>query len=66
MSCRRCSIHPAFKLKHLLFSTVFIVILLDTLPSCNDISEKYVQPPVDAILIIDGSRSEFENLQLIS
>lgn len=45
---------------------IFVVILLDTLPACNDIPEKYVQPPIDAILIIDGTRNEFENVQLIS
>lgn len=42
------------------------VILLDTLPKCGDISESYIKPVVDSILIIDGSRDEFQNLQLIS
>ena len=40
--------------------------LLDSLPSCDEISEDYSNPVVDLILIVDGSRDVFSNLQLIS
>lgn len=41
-------------------------ILLDTLPACNVIFTDFRKPVVDLTLIIDGSRGQYENLQLIS
>lgn len=41
-------------------------ILLDTLPTCNQILTDFRKPVVDLTLIMDGARRQYENQQLIS
>lgn len=48
------------------FRFMFAANLINNLPKCQEISMKPLKPVVDLTLIIDGSRNEFENLQLIS
>lgn len=40
--------------------------LLRSLPDCQDISKKFIKPALDLALIVDGTRTNFENLQLVS
>uniref|UniRef100_A0A7G3A9X6 Putative conserved secreted protein n=1 Tax=Lutzomyia longipalpis TaxID=7200 RepID=A0A7G3A9X6_LUTLO len=40
--------------------------ILDSLPHCNQIASDPRKPAMDVFVIIDGSRREYENLQLIN
>lgn len=40
--------------------------LLEKLPDCRNVSLNYRRPKIDLTLVLDGSRSRYENLRLIS